>query len=514
MSGQYPWMYLYLLCFGFGAVMGQEERPPRLNTKYGELMGRWTRVKDSTQTVAAYLGIPFAEPPSWTSEIFSPPAHQGVAGAEGRHSLPFTVPSKHGSFQTDVGPVWWATPALTGHGVDPWRSISHGTRLGIPGFLSTGDGHIPENLGLQDQVSALRWVQDTIHSFGGDPGSVTIFGESAGGVSVFVHMLSPVSSGLFHRAISQSGIPLVRLFAQSDPKSSALVLAQKAGCTSDDSADLTQCLKGKSAQELEAATPKLGDFLLSLSMDGAFIPKDIGEQEKMNFKSVPWIIGTNVQEFGWLLPNLMFFPGWELGMTRQIMGMILALNLRIAGFPPNAQKIIEDEYFGDTESPETVRDIFLDLLGVFAFVSPAVKGARDHRDAGSTIFFYEFQQRPSMYGDSRPDFVKADHVDEIGFVFGAPFWNEEIVMLDKTTPEERQLSKTMVKYWSTFAKTGNPNGQGLFKWPEFTTEEELLQLNVTLKLGNVKEMNKIDFWTEQLPRKLKTARHDSSHTDL
>ncbi|KAG5839276.1 hypothetical protein ANANG_G00203320 [Anguilla anguilla] len=339
--------------------------------------------------------------------------------------------------------------------------------------------------------------------------------------AMFVQMLSPVSSGLFHRAITQSGVILLALLMQSDTKTSALLIAQKAGCASADSADIMQCLRNKTAQEIEAITPRLGDSVMSVSADGVFLPKNTEEHRKLIFRSVPWIIGTNSHEFGWILPNMILFPGWDLGMTRQAMTMTLAFMLQKAAFPENAQKVIEDEYFGDTEDPAKIRDIFLDLMGDLAFLSPAVQAARNHRvehvsreDAGSPVFFYEFQQRPSMYGHSRPDYVKADHFDEVGFVFGAPFWSEEIVMLDNTTWEERQLSKIMMKYWSNFAKTGNPNGQEMFEWPEFTTDEQHLLLNLTRKLGNIEEKSKIEFWTEHLPNRLKSGRENSSRDEL
>ncbi|XP_035251365.1 fatty acyl-CoA hydrolase precursor, medium chain-like [Anguilla anguilla] len=559
MSDQCSWVYLCLLCFGFSETMGHEESPPRLTSKYGQLLGRRIRVKDSPQTVLAYLGIPFAEPPVGVlrfSAPLPPRKWQGLRDAtvypplclqnmndtrqmadmyagrfpplktsedclylnvytpvrpgQPKH-LPVMVWIHGGGFLMG-GAALYDGSSLAAFGDVVVVIIQY--RLGIPGFLSMGDGQTPENLGLLDQVCALRWVQETIHSFGGDPGSVTIFGESAGGTSVFLHMLSPVSSGLFHRAITQSGVILLALLMQSDTKTSALLIGQKAGCASADSADIMQCLKNKTAQEIEAITPRLGDSVMSVSADGVFLPKNTEEHRKLIFRSVPWIIGTNSHEFGWILPNMILFPGWDLGMTRQAMTMTLAFMLQKAAFPENAQKVIEDEYFGDTEDPAKIRDIFLDLMGDLAFLSPAVEAARNHRDAGAPVFFYEFQQRPSMYGHSRPDYVKADHFDEVGFVFGAPFWSEEIVMLDNTTWEERQLSKIMMKYWSNFAKTGNPNGQEMFEWPEFTTDEQHLLLNLTRKLGNIEEKSKIEFWTERLPNRLKSGSDNSSRDEL
>ena len=103
-------------------------------------------------------------------------------------------------------------------------------RLGILGFLSSGDDVAPGNYGLMDQTLAIRWVKDNIRAFGGDPDSMTIFGESAGAASVGYQLLSPMSRGLFSRAIFQSGTPLSRWAFDRDPVKDFYDLADKTGC--------------------------------------------------------------------------------------------------------------------------------------------------------------------------------------------------------------------------------------------------------------------------------------------
>lgn len=113
------------------------------------------------------------------------------------------------------------------------------------GFVSTEDDVIPGNYGMKDQVMALRWVQENIVKFGGDPDHVTIFGESAGGASTGYHLLSPMSKGLFHKAILQSGTPLCR-WAVSAPgliRKRTEAVATIAGCHSETSDDILHCLK-------------------------------------------------------------------------------------------------------------------------------------------------------------------------------------------------------------------------------------------------------------------------------
>ncbi|NXH50935.1 EST5A Carboxylesterase, partial [Dicaeum eximium] len=89
--------------------------------------------------------------------------------------------------------------------------------------------------------------------------------------------------------------------------------------------------------------------------------------------------------------------------------------------PSDFLPVIIDEYLGDTEDPAELRDRFLDLLGDMAIVMPAIKALNYHRESGAPTYFFEFQHRASEYWDSKPDYVKADHGDEVSFVFGGPF---------------------------------------------------------------------------------------------
>ncbi|KAB0339358.1 hypothetical protein FD754_023957, partial [Muntiacus muntjak] len=143
-------------------------------------------------------------------------------------------------------------------------------RLGIWGFFSTGDEHSRGNWGHLDQVAALRWVQENIANFGGDPGSVTIFGESAGGESVSVLVLSPLAKNLFHRAISESGVALLPGLVKKDSKAEAKRIAAFAGCKTTTSAVLVHCLRQKTEDELLEITQKMS--LLTRNFPGRNTP--------------------------------------------------------------------------------------------------------------------------------------------------------------------------------------------------------------------------------------------------
>ena len=123
-------------------------------------------------------------------------------------SLPVLVWIHGGSFDRGIGMFPFHGPERFIQGDDDMIMVSINYRVGILGFLSLGIPDVPGNMGLHDQVMALQWVQKNIKAFGGDPNTVTIMGESAGSWSAYYHLFSPLSKGLFHRIIAQSGTPM------------------------------------------------------------------------------------------------------------------------------------------------------------------------------------------------------------------------------------------------------------------------------------------------------------------
>ncbi|PIO40670.1 hypothetical protein AB205_0056290 [Aquarana catesbeiana] len=130
-------------------------------------------------------------------------------------------------------------------------------RLGILGFFSTGDDKLPGNLGFIDQVAALHWVQENIADFGGDQHSVTIFGESAGGVSVSALVLSPLAKGLFHKAISESGFVTMSSLVVSKPEDLTIYQDLVAGLFGCSVSSVVECLKLKSEEDILSVAAKM-----------------------------------------------------------------------------------------------------------------------------------------------------------------------------------------------------------------------------------------------------------------
>ncbi|KAL0620567.1 Liver carboxylesterase 1 [Plecturocebus cupreus] len=396
-------------------------------------------------------------------------------------------------------------------------------RLGIWGFFSTGDEHSRGNWGHLDQLAALRWVQDNIASFGGNPGSVTIFGESAGGESVSVLVFSPLGKNLFHRAISESGVALTAVLVnKGDIKVLAEQIATTAGCKTTTSAVMVHCLRQKSEEELLETTLKmkflsadlLGDpreshMLLTTVIDGVVLPKTSEElQAERKFHTVPYIIGINKQEFGWIIPMLINYPLSEGKLDEKTAISLLWNSYPLVKIPKELIPEAIEMYLGGTDDLVKKKDLFQDLVGDVMFGVPSVIVARNHRDAGAPTYMYEFQYRPSFSSDMKPKTVIGDHGDEIFSVFGAPFLKEG------GSEEEIRLSKMVMKFWANFARNGNPNGEGLPHWPEYNQKEGYLQIGANTQAAQKLKDKEVAFWTNLFAKKVVEKPPQTEHIEL
>lgn len=187
------------------------------------------------------------------------PSEEPIAGEEDCLYINVYTPSLNENSKLDViifihgGALMYFEPGFFGPKFLLDRNVVYvnfNYRLGPLGFLSTEDKVLAGNYGLKDQVAALKWTKENIHHFGGNPDSITITGLSAGGSSVQIHYLSPLSKGLFNRGISQSGSALNSWILQENAREKAVRLAELLGCGTETSEHIATCLLQRSGRQI------------------------------------------------------------------------------------------------------------------------------------------------------------------------------------------------------------------------------------------------------------------------
>ncbi|XP_063053755.1 carboxylesterase 5A-like [Engraulis encrasicolus] len=494
-------LYVCVTLSAFGSSLSQSDSAPVVSVKNGTLRGASMSVKGSDKLVQQYLGIPFARPPLGNLRFAPPEPAESWEGERDATQQPnvclqvredlskmssfmgieYTVPAVSEDClylniytpakptDTEKLPVFlWihgggfrlgAASQYDGSILAAYENmvvVIVQYRLDMLGFLSVGDEQNPEgNWGFLDQLAALKWVQENIESFGGDPNSVTIAGQSVGGESASFLVLSPLSKGLFHRVILQSAVATVSgPYTHKRLNDAKMKAAKLTGCDPSSAEVLVKCLREKTEEELLAAMKQ--HIPVSATVDGKFLTAQAEEVLKSkDFLKVPVLLGATNNEVGWQEPEHFLPRGWEKGIDRATLldGLKGGWD---SGATPEAYEIMIDEYLKDAKTPEEARDASLQLLGDSFFIMPVILAADYFRDAGVPVFLYEFQHPPEMQKARRPSFVKADHTDDLPFMFGACFWNGHVKLNGTTTEEENQLCKTMMSYWGNFARSGNP----------------------------------------------------------
>jgi para-nitrobenzyl esterase len=360
----------------------------------------------------------------------------------------------HGGAMVRGSAAIYPLQALAAQGV---VGVSLNYRLGRLGFFAhpalATEGEVRGNYGYLDQLAALEWVRDTIAAFGGDPGNVTIFGESAGGGSVLAHLVSPLSRGLFHAAILQSpGTPGAR--ASEIP---AAPLAQAEAIALDYAATLG--IDGRDARAAEAlrALPAAtlvdgasGEQVLAALarrtvvsgmamaiLDGTFLPETPEAALRAGRQApVPVMVGGNSRDLG-------------LGVADSTDALFARLGDRAAA----ARAAYDPTGAGSLDELEV--QVFMDMT----MLEPARHLADLVAGAGQPAWLYRFSYVPEAQRASMPGTL---HGMEIPYTLGVP---TVIVGAAATTEADRAMAAAASGYWVNFAKTGDPNGAGLPDWP-------------------------------------------------
>jgi para-nitrobenzyl esterase len=330
-------------------------------------------------------------------------------------------------------------------------------RLGVFGFMGSSDltaespQHTSGNYAILDQIAALEWVKSNIAAFGGDPGNVTIAGQSAGAFDVGILLLSSLARGLFHKAVMESGTPGLALPPRSLAENEAIGAQLAALIHVPKGADALAALRATPAMSLMTAGDKLappGQLDPSVIwgqaiVDGRVLPRApleilaAGDQAH-----VPLIIGNNTREFSVDGPN--------------------AARAVIKGvFGTNASRLLAAYGLGDADTPAdspVLGQVGTQLITDFIFRCPANAIAAFQHDAAEPVWRYQF-------GVAAPDAHGiVAHSAELKYVFDAP---PPRATLGTWPPVQR--------YWTNFAKTGNPNGAGLPNWPDMGRQANYIE---------------------------------------
>nr|XP_060623561.1 cholinesterase [Anolis sagrei ordinatus] len=389
--------------------------------------------------------------------------------------------------------------------------VSMNYRLGAFGFLALpGNEEAPGNAGLFDQRLALQWIQDNIVAFGGNPKSVTLFGESAGAGCISYHMLSPQSHPLFTRAILQSGAGNAPwgVIPPSEARRRTLALAQLLHCTSSNETEIVSCLQNKDPRDIldkQVSVLKHSAILelyFTPVVDNDFLTDTPAALLKSGkFKQTQILMGVNKDEGA---PFLAYgAPGFSKDNSSLINETEFWACLKLT-FPETQEIGLEAVVFHYTnweeeQDPFRYRNVMGEILGDYNFVCPVLEFLKYFVKTGNSAFLYFFEHRSSKL--AWPEWMGVPHGYEIEFVFGLPL--ERRVNYTKA---EETLSRSILKYWTTFAKTGTPNGTQIngMRWPVFTTAE---QKYLTLSTNSSKIRTKLRaqqcrFWNIFFPKVL------------
>ncbi|CAH1790154.1 unnamed protein product [Owenia fusiformis] len=362
-------------------------------------------------------------------------------------------------------------------------------RLAVMGFFTTGDANAPGNVGLMDAQMAIQWLRTHIGRFGGDPDSITIFGESAGGMAVSALVLSPSSQGLFKRAISQSGTLTApnRANPWTTAASQSRTIAEILGCAWTSTEAVVECMRGLDWEDIEYHGTGIQPYP---AIDGTWLPDWPFNMYNMGeFNRIDYLLGYNRDE------GYFFIFGADPN-RENIRELFRAYIARY--YNENVDAITEavlQEYvdFNQTD-PDYYVFAYSNLIGECSYNGPSNDVARKTAALYPNVYMYHFNHRPGWSSNS--DWVTATHGDEIPFVFGAPFSASG----GSYTEQGRALSRQMMSYWANFAKTGNPNGAGLPTWPRVTCQNiDYMELVYNPRAEQNYVPNRMRVWMETVP---------------
>ncbi|KAH0626732.1 hypothetical protein JD844_001870 [Phrynosoma platyrhinos] len=473
-----------------------------VNTEGGFVEGVNKKLGLFGDYVDIFKGIPFAAP---TKTLEDPQPHPGWPVST---NLPVMIWIYGGAFLWGggQGPNFFQNYLYDGEEIATRGKVivvTFNYRVGPLGFLSTGDASLPGkkvpieglpsfdqhqklhaeekalglaglksisffshpipsqgNYGLKDQHMAIAWVKRNIKNFGGDPDNITIFGESAGAVSVSLQILSPYNKGLIKRAISQSGLCDGLLFSSADPLVHYLAF--------------------------------------SPVVDGDFLP-DVPQNLFANAADIDYIAGVNNMDAHFFASIDM--PALNRPLVKitaeEVYNIVRGLTLEKGVEGAKQAFSLYTQMWTDNVNQEVMKRTVIDLETDYVFLIPTQQTLALHSlnaKSGKT-YSYVFSQPSRLL--AYPSWVGADHADDLQYIFGKPFATPL-----GYRPQDRTVSKAMIAYWTNFARTGDPNkGESSVPigWIAYDTQQGYyLEINNDINYDSVKHGLRnqfVQFWS-------------------
>ena len=328
-------------------------------------------------------------------------------------------------------------------------------RLGALGFLAhpalarESAHHTSGNYGLMDQIAALAWVRENIATFGGDPHKVTAAGQSAGAMDVSLLMTSPLARGLFRRAIAESGAVAIFKGSRTRGEAETLGLKMAAELKAADGDALARLRQVPAVEILEAAKRSSGGDRTGLetSVDGWVLPKPPAAVFAAGGSvAAPLMIGSTAQEIGGNES-----PAKVRSAIQEAYGGLAERALKLYGLSGGGEGTADPLYGGPgVQWPTDV-----------VFRCPVIAEAVADAAAGRVVYQYGFDHA----APDRHENHGMGHSAELSFVFGT--WAGDVQL----APIDKKISELMQAYWANFVRTGDPNGEGLPRWPALAVKE-------------------------------------------
>ncbi|XP_023937834.2 esterase B1 [Bicyclus anynana] len=516
-----------------------QHEDPIVRTKEGKVRGVIDKLVDGS-TYYRFRGIPYAVPPVGDLRFKAPLPPQSWRGVRDASNFGNICSQFNQTYQGDEDCLFLnvytktlrrnaKTPVMvwihggsfsqgSGNFFLPDFLLQHNVilvtlnyRLEVLGYLTLDTPEVPGNAGMKDQVAALRWVQNNIEKFGGDPNSVTLFGESSGAAAAVYHMFSPMSNGLFHKVIAQSGS--YDLARREGEKERAFRAGKVLGKDTDDPQELLDFFRSLEASKLTNLTfATLTDderfrglpakFVANIEKKFANVQPFMDEDPtKMlvegSINKVPLMIGYNsgeglimTQFHAALLDTYNNQPSYY--VSKEIVDKISEEQLTDFG------NRIKRFYVGDRDITKddlaTIRDMQTDIH--FSYTTH--RFADLYSKLSSQTYMYRFDAVTELNAIKNtlnmPNVGGVSHADELFYLF-YNYLNEKPYKEQKRL---RDLVFKVTKLWTDFAKTSNPTSGGVEPvWKPYTVSgKEFYIIDEQFSHGKYADKERMEFWNK------------------